>query len=106
MKKVLHFTGQALVIAAITLALDYVLTATLFADQKRILAEAEAIYEPTPYHHDLVPDRKTKRVWGSVIYPWQTDRHGLPVGECAPGDAEKGWKSIFAIGDSFTEALG
>ena len=61
MKRVLRWTGQALVIADITLALDYVLTATLFAKQKRALAEADAanyfVYIPTPYHHDLIPNR-------------------------------------------------
>src|SRR5215813_14120392 len=110
MKKVLRFVGQVLVIAAITLALDFVLTATLFSSIKRALVEAEAsdygIYHPAPYHHDLVPDMKITRVWGNVLYPWRTDRYAFRTGECAPGEAQKDWPAIFVIGDSFTEALG
>jgi len=68
MKRVLYCAGQALVIAGITLALDYVLTATLFANQKRALAEADAgnyvVYQLAPYHHDLIPNRTSTRVWG------------------------------------------
>src|SRR5262249_32683993 len=110
MKRVLRYAGQALVIACITLALDYVLTATLFADQKRALAEADAgnwtVYQPAPYHHDLIPNRESTRVWGDVIYPWKTDKYGFRTGRCAPGEAEKSLDGIFVIGDSFTEALG
>ena len=44
------------------------LTATLFAKQKRALAEADAgnyvVYQPAPYHHDLIPNRTSTRVWG------------------------------------------
>jgi hypothetical protein len=101
--------GQALVIGAITLALDYVLTATLFAKQKRALAEADAgnyvVYIPAPYHHDLIPNRTSTRVWGNVIYPWRTDQWGFRTGTYAPGEADKNCESIFVIG-SFTEALG
>jgi hypothetical protein len=110
MKKVLRYASQGLVIACITLALDYVLTATLFADQKRALAEADAgnwtVYLPTPYHHDLIPNRESTRVWGNVIYPWKTDQWGFRTGRCAPGETEKSRDAIFVIGDSFTEALG
>jgi hypothetical protein len=109
-KRVLRWVGQALVIGAITLALDYVLTATLFAQQKRALAEADAgnyvVYIPTPYHHDLIPNRTSTRVWGNVIYPWKTDQWGFRTGTCAPGEAERSREAIFVIGDSFTEALG
>jgi hypothetical protein len=110
MERVLRWVGQALVIGAITLALDYVLTATLFAQQKRALAEADAgnyvVYLPTPYHHDLIPDRTSTRVWGNVIYPWKTDQWGFRTGTCAPGEADRKREAIFVIGDSFTEALG
>lgn len=110
MRRVLRWVGQALVIGAITLALDYVLTATLFAQQKRALAEADAgnyvVYIPAPYHHDLIPNRTSTRVWGNVIYPWKTDQWGFRTGTCAPGEADKKRDAIFVIGNSFTEALG
>ena len=38
MKKVLRLSGQVLVIAAITLALDYILTATLFSSLKQAMS--------------------------------------------------------------------
>jgi len=110
MKRVLRWAGEALAIAGITLALDYVVTATLFAKQKRALAEADAnnytVYTPAPYHHDLIPNREATRVWGNLIYPWKTDRYGFRTGTCAPGEADRNHEAIFVIGDSFTEALG
>ena len=108
MKSVARFVGQALAVVAITLALDFVLTATLFSTLKKSWAEAArpGVYMPAEHHHDLVPDRELTRVWGSVRYPWKTDRFGFRTGTCAPGEPEKGRKAIFIIGDSFTEALG
>jgi hypothetical protein len=104
----MRFVGQVFVIVAITLALDFVLTATLFADMKKSWAEAArpGVYMPAAHHHDLVPDRELTRVWGNVRYPWKTDRFGFRTGTCAPGEPEKGREAIFVIGDSFTEALG
>jgi GDSL-like Lipase/Acylhydrolase family len=99
-----------LVIAAITLALDYILTATLFSSLKQAMSDPEArnerVYVAAPYHHDLAPDVKATRVWGNILYPWQTDRFGFRTGDCAPSAPEKGRENIFVIGDSFTEALG
>jgi hypothetical protein len=69
-------------------------------------AENHQVYLPTPYHHDLMPDVKTTRIWGNILFPWATDRYGFRTGQCAPGEAEKTWKPIFMIGDSFTEAVG
>jgi hypothetical protein len=110
MKKVLHFAGQAVVIAAITLALDFILTNVMFPGLKRALsAPNEAndnAYLPAPYDHDLAPAQNSTRVWGSILYPWQTDRFGFRTGECAPREPAKGRENIFVIGDSFTEALG
>ena len=108
MKSVLRFVGQALTIVAITLALDFLVTATVFADMKKSWAEAArpGVYMPAAHHHDLVPDRQLTRVWGNVRYPWKTDRFGFRTGACAPGEPEKGREAIFVIGDSFTEALG
>lgn len=105
----LRVTGQVLAIVAITLALDFVLTATVFSSVKRAMsgaAENHQVYLPTHYHHDLLPDVRTMRIWGNVLFPWATDRYGFRTGECAPGEAEKAWKPIFVIGDSFTEAVG
>jgi hypothetical protein len=109
-KKVLRLAGQVAVIAAITLALDFILTNAVFPGLKRALsAPNEAndnAYLPAPYDHDLAPDRNSTRVWGSILYPWRTDRFGFRTGECAPREPEKGRANIFVIGDSFTEALG
>jgi len=110
MKKVLRVAGQVLVIAAITLALDFILTATLFSDLKRAMSDPEAsnarVYVAAPYHHDLAPNVTATRVWGNILYPWQTDRFGFRTGACAPREPEKDRPNIFVIGDSFTEALG
>ncbi|MBX9946787.1 MAG: SGNH/GDSL hydrolase family protein [Reyranella sp.] len=110
MRRALRRVGQALAIVAITLALDFVLTATLFDRVKRALSDAEAgnqlVYRPVPYHHDLIADIKSNRLWGNIVFPWQTDRYGFRAGRCAPGESEKGWPAIFVVGDSFVEAVG
>ena len=109
-KKARRFVTQVLVIAAVTLALDFVLTATVFSSVKQALSAGEQgnglVYMVAPYHHDLVPGVKTTRVWGNILYPWETDRYGFRTGKCAPGEAEKARPAIFVIGDSFTEAMG
>jgi len=55
MRKVLRFAGQAVVIAAITLALDFTLTNLMFPGLKRALSvpnEAnDNAYLPAPYDH-------------------------------------------------------
>lgn len=110
MKKFLRIAGQVLAILAITLVLDFVLTATLFAGVKKALNAAEEstrrVYVAYPHGHDFRPNMDTTRVWGTSVYPWKTDRYGLRSGTCAPGEAEKSWKTVFVIGDSFTEAMG
>ena len=108
MKSVLRFVAQALAIVAITLTLDFVLSATLFSGLKKSWAEAArpGVYMPAPHHHDLVPDREITRVWGAVRYPWKTDKFGFRTGTCAPGEPQEGRAAIFVVGDSFTEALG
>src|SRR5262249_13627709 len=71
-KKARRFVAQVLVIAAITLALDFVLTATLFSSVKQAMLAAEEgnyrVYIAAPHHHDLAPDLKTTRVWGNILY--------------------------------------
>ncbi|MBS0519584.1 MAG: SGNH/GDSL hydrolase family protein [Proteobacteria bacterium] len=107
---VLRVLGQTLVIIVICLILDYVLLATVFSGWKQRWADAASAYTEayikTAYDHDLAPNANSTRVWGNIVYPWQTDRYGLRIGACAPGEAEKALPAIFVIGDSFTEAIG
>jgi hypothetical protein len=108
---VLPIIRTVLVVAAITLALDFVLTATVlrhFGDSERDAAERSGwrVYTGAPYHHDLEPNLEMPRVWGRTLYPWKADRYGFRTGTCAPGEAEKSWPAIFVVGDSFVEALG
>ena len=102
--------GQVLAILLITLALDYLLLATVFSGMKKSWADAATAYTrayiSVPWHHDLAPNANSQRAWGNVSYAWRTDRYGFRIGECAPGEAEKSWPAIFVIGDSFTEGIG
>ena len=110
MRKVLRLARQVVVIAAITLALDFTLTNVMFPGLKRALSAPgesnDNAYLPAPYDHDLAPNENSTRAWGNILYPWQTDRFGFRTGECAPREAGKNRENIFVIGDSFTEALG
>src|SRR5215468_7140973 len=110
MKRGLRLAGQTLAVVAITLALDFVLTATVFADLKHTWGETDQAnldaYIGAPYHHDLRPNQKNTRSWGTVSYAWQTGRLGFRIGTCAPREKEKDWKQIFVIGDSFVEGVG
>ena len=109
-KKVLRIAGQVLIIAAITLVLDFTAMNVLFPGLKEALSKPDEgndrAYVPAPYDHDLAPNENSTRVWGHAVYPWRTDRFGFRTGECAPVEPEKGRENIFVIGDSFTEALG
>jgi hypothetical protein len=110
MTKVLRMLGQAIVVLAVTLTLDFILLATLFSGWKRTWAdEATAYlqaYIPTAYDHDLAPNMNSQRAWGKIVYSWHTDRYGLRTGKCAPGEADKSRPAIFVIGDSFVEPIG
>jgi hypothetical protein len=110
MKKVLRVLGQAFAILVLTLTLDFVLLATVFSGMKRNWADAATAYTyayiTTDYDHDLAPNANSTRAWGNITYAWHTDRYGLRTGTCAPGEAQKSWPAIFAIGDSFAEAIG
>jgi hypothetical protein len=111
MRKAFRIVGTVLSIAAITLFLDAIATATVLTgviNTDRDAAEAGnlGVYIDAPHHHDIIPGIETPRVWGRIIYPWKADRYGLRTGTCAPGDAEKAWPAIFVIGDSFVEAVG
>jgi hypothetical protein len=106
----LRTLGQGFVIIAITLALDYVLLGTLLSGWKRNWDDAATAwtnaYISTPYDHDLAPNANSERVWGKIVYSWHTDRYGLRIGDCAPGESEKDRPAIFVIGDSFVEPMG
>jgi len=110
LKRILRVLGQTAIIITVTLALDYILLATVFADWKRNWADAATAYTQayihTPWHHDLAPNQNSMRPWGRHLYHFQTDRYGFRTGTCAPGEDDKGKPAIFAIGDSFTEGLG
>ena len=109
-KRVLRILGQVCAILAITLALDYILLATVFSDWKRNWADAATAYTQAyvrvPWHHDLAPNQNSMRPWGKILYPFRTDRYGFRTGTCAPGEGDKSKPAIFVIGDSFTEGLG
>src|SRR6266481_2829943 len=109
MKRVWRMLGQALVIVLITLALDYIMLATVFSDWKRHWADGATAYTQafvlSPLHHDLAPNQDSMRAWGNIVYPFRTDRYGFRTGACAPGENDKTKPAIFAVGDSFTEAL-
>jgi len=109
-KRVLRIVGQVCAIFAITLALDYILLATVFADWKRNWRDAATAYTQAyikvPWHHDLAPNQNSMRPWGKVLYPFRTDRYGFRSGTCAPDEGDKSKPAIFVIGDSFTEGLG
>src|SRR5580698_6947677 len=110
MRAVSRAIGRIVVILLVTLALDYILLATVFSGLKRNWADAATAYThsyiPSPLHHDLAPNVSSERAWGNVAYHFQTDRYGFRNGQCAPGESEKSWPAIFAIGDSFTEGIG
>jgi hypothetical protein len=110
-KRVLRWLGQAFVIVVIVLALDYVLLATVFSDMKRSWADGATSYThayiPSPLlHHTLAANQNSRRPWGNINYRFLTDRHGFRTGPCAATDEDKDKPAIFAVGDSFTEALG
>jgi|SRR5579883_1412667 len=110
MRVVARTIGRVLVILLITLALDYVLLATVFSDLKRNWADAATAYThsyiSSPLHHDLAPNVSSERAWGNIVYHFQTDRYGFRTGKCAPGESEKSWPAIFVVGDSFAEGIG
>jgi hypothetical protein len=100
MKKVLRMLGRVLVIVVMTLAVDFVLSATVFSGMKRSWADAATAYTeayiPTDYDRDLAPNAKSQRAWGNIGYSWQADRYGFTTGACAPGEAEKDRPAIFS----------
>ena len=109
-KRALRIVGQVSAILAVTLALDYILLATVFADWKRNWRDAATAYTQAyihvPWHHDLAPNQNSMRPWGKVLYPFRTDRYGFRTGTCGPGEDDKSKPAIFIVGDSFTEGLG
>ena len=61
----LRILGQVCAILAITLALDYILLATVFSDWKRNWADAATAYTEAyvrvSLHHDLAPNQNSMR---------------------------------------------
>jgi hypothetical protein len=110
LKGLFRILAQVCTILAITLALDYILLATVFSAWKRGWDDAATAYTQAyvhaPWHHDLAPNQNSMRPWGKILYPFRTDRYGFRAGTCAPGEGDKSKPAIFVIGDSFTEALG
>jgi hypothetical protein len=84
--------------------------ATVGSDWKRRWADNATAYTQayvlSSLHHDIAPNRNSMRAWGNIAYPFRSDRYGFRTGACAPGEGDKAKPAIFAIGDSFTEALG
>jgi hypothetical protein len=109
-KRLLRAVIQTFVIVAVTLALDHVVLITVFAEWKRNWRDAATAYTQAyvrvPWHHDLAPNQDSQRPWGKALYRFRTDRYGFRTGDCAPGEADKSKPAVFAVGDSFTEALG
>ena len=110
-RKTARALGMGFIILLITLALDYAVLATVFSDMKRnwtdtATASTNAYISSPTLHHDLAPNQNSERAWGNVLYHFRSDRYGFRTGRCAGGDGDKEKPAIFAIGDSFTEALG
>ena len=109
-KRVLRTLTQFATVAAIILAADYLVLATVFVEWKREWKDAASAYTQAyvraPWHHDLAPNQNSMRPWGKALYQFRTDRYGFRMGTCAPDEADKLKPAIFAVGDSFTEALG
>ncbi|OQX79888.1 MAG: hypothetical protein B6D61_02830 [Bacteroidetes bacterium 4484_249] len=62
---------------------------------------------PHPYyHHDLLPNRQAKNIWGDRIYDVYTNSLGFKDEMVRNIPYESNNKRILFIGDSFTEALG
>ena len=102
--KALRMLGQAFVILLVTLALDFLLLATVFfGPQAQLDRRCDRLYPRLyidAYDHDLAPNANSERAWGNIVYPFHTDRYGLRIGACAPGEADKKRPAIFAVGDS------
>ena len=109
--KTLRAVRVGLVILLITLALDYILLATVFSDLKRHWSDSATAYTNAyslspQLHHTLAPNQNSERPWGNIVYRFKTDQYGFRTGRCAATDSDRGKPAIFAVGDSFTEALG
>jgi lysophospholipase L1-like esterase len=106
------FLRTLLTILAITLALDFTISLFIPASTVSNVAAARShengIYDLTvPYHHDLRPNLWRERIWGAHPYSFATDASGFRTGHCAGTDAAaERDRTIFVIGDSFTEGLG
>lgn len=110
MSRLLSWLRSALAIVAVTLGVDFLVTLFIPAnvlDSWLIARDRDDLaYDRTvAWNHDLRPNLKMDRLWGSTHYPYRTDAHGFRTGECANEPAQSG-RTVFVIGDSFMEGLG
>lgn len=98
----------------VTLGVDAGFT-YLFSDAIETALNGPKYYRAVEYHHDLIPSLDTQRAWAGGAYRHITDSKGLRSGPCAdtgriPDSAAatpaKNRRTVFIMGDSFTEALG
>ena len=105
----LRILGQVCAILAITLALDYILLATVFSDWKRNWADAATAYTEAyvrvSWHHDLAPNQNSMRPWGKILIP---SAPTVMVSEPGLRTRRRRQEQAchFVIGDLFTEGLG
>ncbi|MDH5749197.1 MAG: SGNH/GDSL hydrolase family protein, partial [Rhodospirillales bacterium] len=93
----------------IFIAVDFSVTQILKRNIDSLI-KMKNFYQPTDYHHDLIPGEDSRRVWANVGYRHITDGNGLRVGPC-PGDVSgskppKKTSTVYIVGDSFAEGVG
>ena len=99
-------------IAAITLALDFLVT--LFVPGRhldawvRLREKDDLVYDRTvAWNHTVKPNLALTRNWGPGSYPYASDGDGFRTGRCAAtGAADEKDRTVFVIGDSFVEGIG
>lgn len=112
MSRVRGRLGAAATILGLTLALDVVVSLFIPASVMSNVAAARSrdggLYDlSVSYSHDYRPNLSLRRQWGPIEYSFMTDAHGFRTGKCAGLDAAaERDRTVFVIGDSFTEGPG
>jgi lysophospholipase L1-like esterase len=112
MARLLGYVRSTVIVVSLVLLLDFVVSLFIPASTVSNLAAARdresGLYDLTVrYHHDLRPNLARHRIWGADAYPFVTDAYGFRTGACAGTDpAAERERTVFVIGDSFTEGLG
>ncbi|MCW5748343.1 MAG: hypothetical protein KIT36_19300 [Alphaproteobacteria bacterium] len=112
MTRLLSLMRTVGVVAVITLALDFTVSlaipARIVSNIAAARTEDNGIYDLTiAHHHDFQPGLNRLRRWGGEMYPFASDEAGFRTGRCASTDAVADRdRTVFVIGDSFTEGLG